>query len=351
MRILPGILLVLTGCGIEAPDFLVFGTNGIFESTQSTQTNLGGLTAVAIWTSDSPVDGADNVWITFERVLLIKDGRETVLEERRRTLDMLALQHGIRRQLAEGDVAPGTYDAVRIELATTGGLTNWVVIDGEAHLLVLAPGSEPALEFEAQYRMRPDQEMELQIDFDVRLSVYETGGIWYLDPTGFIHDPLTAGAIEGTALPAGSVISAQIDGAELASAKSGSDGYFKLTPIKAGRYDLVVTRTGYAPEFEADVEVDRKTTSRGHHFLLDPVEPGSIEGNYLAVYSPGLTVRLIWNGKFLGFAGVDPQTGSFYFPNVAPGLLEVEAWDSAGPLSKRESILVESNFDSFLEFR
>ena len=64
------------------------------------------------------------------------------------------------------------------------------------------------LEFPAQYRMRPDEELELQIDFNVRLSVYEAGGVWYLDPTGFIHDPRVSGAVEGTALPMGSIISA-----------------------------------------------------------------------------------------------------------------------------------------------
>jgi len=351
MRRLLGILILLTGCGFFPPDFFAFGTNGVFESTQGGQSNLGGLTAVAIWTSDSPVDAADRVWITFDRVLLIKDGRETVLENRRRTLDMLTLQHGIRRQLAEGLVAPGTYDAVRIELATPTGLTSWVEVDDEVHPLLLAAGAEPALEFPAQYRMRPDEEMELQVDFNVRLSVYEVGGNWYLDPTGFIHDPLRAGAIEGTALPAGSVISAQIDGEEVASVKSRADGYFKLTPLQPARYDVVVTHAGYAPAFEDRVEVDESTTSSGHHFLLDPAEPGSIQGYYLAVSSPGLTVRLIWNGRFLGYAGVDPLTGAFQFPSVPPGLLEVEAWDTAGPLGRTENVLVDSGFDSLIEFR
>jgi len=351
MRSLAVLLLALPGCGIAEPDFLAFATGSVYQSTSGTVTSNGGLTAVAVWTSDSPVDGADNVWITFERVSLVRDGRETVLSNQRRTLDMLALQHGIRRQLAEGDVPPGTYDTVRIELATSGGLTHWVVANGEAHELVLAPGARPVLEFPAEYRLRPDEELELQVDFNVRLSIYEAGGVWYLDPTGFMHDPLNAGAIDGTALPAGSVISAQREGEEFASAKSGPDGYFKLTPIEAGTYDLVVTRSGSAPAFRPRVRVAPKVTTGGQHFLLAPAPPGSIQGDYLAVYSPGLTIRLVWNGSFIGFAGVDPYTGRFAFPAVPPGILEVEAWDSVGPLGKRQNILVESDFESLLQFR
>ena len=356
MRSLVPALLFLSGCGIGSPDFFAFGTGSSFQSSQfqssqGTQTNNGGLTAVAIWASDAPVDGVDRVWITFERILLIQNGRTTVIEDRRQTLDMLALQHGVRRQLAEANVAPGTYDAVRIELATTGGPTHWVEVGDETHALRFADGAEPALEFPAQYSMRPDEEMELQIDFNVRLSVYEVGGRWYLDPTGSMHDPRTAGAIEGTALPGGATISAQVDGRELASAKSGADGFFRLTPVQPGHYDLVVTYKGHAPTVEPNVKVERETTSRGHHFLLSYTGSGSIVGDYIAVSSPGLTVRLVWKGNFIGFAGVDPQSGAFHFPDVPSGLLEVEAWDSVGPLGKRESILVTSGFDSLLEFR
>ena len=352
MRALLGLFLALAGCGIAAPDFYAFGTGGtFFESSGTTTTSAGGLTAVAVWTSDSPVDGAESVWITFERVSLIKDGRATVLSNERRTIEMLSLQNGVRRQLAEGNVEPGTYDAVRIDLATSGALTHWIVVDGTVRALAIAPGAEPALEFEAQYRMRPDQRMELQVDFNVRLSIYEAGGVWYLDPKGVMHDPLTAGAIEGTALPAGAIVSAQIDGEEIASVKSGVDGYFRLAPLHPDRYDIVVTGNGYSPALLGGVEVDRETTTRGHDFLLAPAAPGSIQGDYLTVHSPGITVRLAWNGRFLGFAGVDPATGRFAFPAVPPGVLELEAWDTAGPLGKRRSILVESDFESRIQFR
>lgn len=352
MRSLAVLLLALAGCGIAEPDFFAFATGGVYQSTSTgTVTSAGGLTAVAVWTSDSPVDGAESAWITFERVSLVRNGRATVLSDQRRTIDMLELQHGIRRKLAAANVAPGTYDAVRIELATSGNLTHWIVADGEAHELVLAPGAQPVLEFPAEYRLRPDEELELQVDFNVRLSIFEAGGVWYLDPTGFMHDPLNAGSIEGTALPAGSVISAQRDGEEFASARSGPDGYFRLTPLASGRYDLVVTRRGYAPAHRVGVRVDRRATTGGQHFLLAKAASGSIEGNYLAVYSPGLTIRLVWNGSFIGFAGVDPYTGRFEFPSVPPGLLEVEAWDAVGPLGKRQNILVESDFETLLQFR
>ena len=345
------LLLLLAGCGLGAPDFFAFGVNNSFQSSSGTGVSSGGLTAIAIWTSDSPVDEAERVWVTFDRVTMIKGGREVVLNDRRTTVDLLTLQNGVRRLLAKGDLQPGTYQSLRIELATGGALSHWIEIDGASQPLFIPFGVEPVLQFDGEYRLRPGEEMELQLDFNVRLSVYEAGGLWYLDPRGVLHDAASAGAIEGTALPAGAVVSAQVDGEEIASTRSGSDGFFRITPLKAGRYDLVVSKQGHVPESRPQVRVQSKTTTGGQHVLLAAGDPGSVEGTYLAVSSPGLTVRLIWQGKFFGIAGVNPTTGEFAFPQVPPGPFEVELWDTNGPLGQRHPILVDSGFAALLEFR
>jgi len=335
------------GCGLSAPDFFAFATDNSFQSSSGTNVSSGGLTAIAIWASDSPVDDVDRVWVTFERVTMIKSGREHMLSDRPVTVDLLTLQNGVRRLLADGDLQPGTYQSLRIELTQP----SWIEVDGKSHPLLIPDGAEPVLKFDGEYRMRPGEEMELQLDFNVRLSVYEAGGRWYLDPRGVLHDPASSGTIEGTALPAGAVVSAQVDGEEIASTRSASDGFFRLTPLKPGRYDLVVCKAGYVPAVRTQVGVQRGLTTSGVHVLLDAAESGGVKGTYWSISSPGLTVRLVWQGKFFGIAGVNPTTGEFEFPDVPPGPFEVEVWDTHGPLGQREPVLVTSGFDSLLAFR
>ena len=351
MNWISGFLLLLTGCGLGVPDFFAFATDNSFQSSSGRGSSGSGLTAVAIWASDSPVDGVDRIWVTFDRVTMIKGGREHLLNDRRVTVDLLTLQNGVRRLLADGDLEPGTYQSLRIELAESGGVTNWIEVDGESHPLFIPDSAEPVLEFDGEFRMRPGEEMELQLDFNVRLSVYEAGGRWYLDPRGVLHDPASSGTIVGTALPAGAVVSAQLDGEEIASTRSQSDGFFRLTPLKPGRYDLVISKPGYIPEVRPQVRVQRNLTTGGEHVLLEAAETGKVKGTYYAISSPGLTVRLVWQGKFFGIAGVNPATGEFEFPNVPPGPFEVELWDSHGPLGQREPVLVASGLDSLLTFR
>ncbi|MHC4953899.1 MAG: DUF4382 domain-containing protein [Planctomycetota bacterium] len=341
------LLSLVAGCDIGSPDFYAFGTNNTFRSTGTAGVSSGGLTAVAVWLSDSPVDGADRVWVTIDRVLL----DHIVLVDQRRTVDLLQLRNGVRTLLADANVPPGRYESLRIELATGSGLLHWVEADGRTHPLLLAAGAQPALGFDGDYRLGAGEELELQLDFNVRLSVYEAGGIWYLDPEGFLHDAKSAGAIEGTALPAGTVVSAQRDGEEHASTRSGPDGFFRIVPVAPGRYDLVASRKGHVPQARESVRVNRSESSRGHHFLLAPAAPGSVQGTYFAISSPGLTIRIRWQGKYFGIAGVDPATGAFYVDGLPPELLEFEVWDRAGPLGPRTNILVDPGFDSLLEFR
>jgi len=121
--------------------------------------------------------------------------------------------------------------------------------------------------------------------------------------------------------------------------------------VAPGRYDLVASRSGHIPAVHENARVKERTTTGGHHFILKPGQSGSVQGTYFAISSPGITLRIRWNGKYFGIAGVDPDSGSFAFNDVPPGLFEIEAWDHAGPLGTSKNVLVDSGFDSLLEFR
>ncbi|MEM8884159.1 MAG: DUF4382 domain-containing protein [Planctomycetota bacterium] len=343
------VLLLAVSCGIGEPDLWAFSSGTSSSGTGGRTT--GGLTAIAIWTSDSPLDGVEQVYVTFDRVELRRGSQAVVLLDRRRGMNLLELQNGIRRLLADGLAEPGTYNELVIRLAPGGGLAHFVEADGNIEPLFLAPGAKTEFVFDGPFRLRPDEELELQLDFNVLLSVFEANGTWYLAPNGSLHDPRVAAAIEGTALPAGTTVSAQLDGREVASTTSGPDGYFRIFPLRGDRYDLLARRTGYVPELQCDIEARYASTTGGFNIILRPGESSELTGFAFNVGSEGLFVRLRWNGSFIGVAGIDPVTGRFSYPNVPAGSIEAEIWDARGPLGRRELTLVSPGIDALLEFK
>jgi len=349
MRWVPILLVLAVACGIPEPDYWAFSSGTATVSTSNGTSTYGGFTGVAIWTSDSPLEELDGVHVVFDRVELRQGTRRVVLRDDPLKVELLALQNGVRRRIANGVVEPGFYDSLRVRLATTG---HSIERGGHAEPLELAAGARTELVFDGPLRLRADEELELQLDFNVRLSVVEAGGRFRLAPQGALHDPNLAGAIEGTALPAGTRVSAQRDGLELASTTSRSDGYFRIFPVEPGPCDLVAHRSGHRPEIVRGIRVVRAATAGGHHFLLEPEsQHGSVSGWASTAGGGGLVVRLVWRGTLLGIAGVDPASGRFEFPSVPADEFDVELWDGYGPLGQRESVLVESGIDSLLEFR
>jgi hypothetical protein len=347
--VLVGVLL-LPACGLGEPDYWAFSAGGATVVGANGTATAGGFSGVAIWTSDSPLEEVDEVHVTFDRVEFTRGETRWVLLDRRLRMDLLALQNGVRALLAEGRGEAGTYSTLHVRLATDGALPHFIVRNGTTLQLRLAPGAPTEFCFEGPFRMRPDETVELQLDFNVRLSVYEADGAWYLAPHGTLHDPSLAGAIEGTALPAGTRVSAQVLGREIASTISGPDGHYRLSPLHPQRYDVVASRGGYRPEIQRGVRAER-THASGPYFLLSATDAsGSLRGVYGAVGGRGLVVKLIWGDALIGIAGVDPLTGRFEFPEVPADELFVEVWDHDGPLFGRRIVLVDAGFESLLEF-
>ena len=110
---LPLLLLavLVSGSSCGSPDFWYFQS--------ITSGPNPGSTLILVWLSDSPVDGAEAVEVTVERVELIGPDGPVLVSDQRRTVDLLTLQNGKRMKLAEGEVPEGTYERVRLTLATT----------------------------------------------------------------------------------------------------------------------------------------------------------------------------------------------------------------------------------------
>jgi len=297
------------------PDFWAFSSRPIEGE---------GLTVVAVWVSDSPVDAAESVYVAVDRVEL--DG--LVLAAGRREFDYLALRNGNRALLARAEVPPGTYARLRLRLAPDG---HRVVTDGAT--VPLAVGDARVLDFAGPFRVREHETLELQADLNLRQSVLETGGTWQLDPVWTLTDASTAAFIDGVVsdigggLLAGVTVSAQEAGAELASTRTGQDGTFRLGPLPAGRYDLVAPAPGLHP---AALHGAASATG-GHVLVLRTAETGTLRGRTAAA-GAARVARLMRDGLLVALAGIDPATGAFEFPDVAAGLYDVEIRGAAGLL-------------------
>ena len=327
IRLVSSILLLIavtavSGCG---PDYYAFESR-----------TLGppyGTTFVAVWVSDSPVDGAESVFVGFDRIELVGPEGIEVLVEGRQVYDLLTLQNGNRVRLAALDVPAQDYSFLRVVLAPEDAGINRIRIDGGFAPLVFTNPDGGTIELPLSTTFVEDGMRDLQIDINARMSVLEGGDTWFLDPQTTVVLPETAGSVAGrvttlAAPPLASVtVSAQRGGLEFLSTRSGPDGSFRLTPLGVGVYDIVVTDVGHAPGVLAGVVVTEQQETAVSDVQLSAASPGTVGGQ--APIGTATSVRFLQGGLLIGIAGVDPLTGLFYAPPLPPGTYDIEL---VGPL-------------------
>src|SRR5687768_12871768 len=95
---------LLAGCGVD------------FWSFSSITSTGEGATLILVW-QDSPLDGADRLWVALDRVELLGGPQPVVLLDRREEHDMLGLQNGARVSFDPQEVPAGTYATLRLTFA------------------------------------------------------------------------------------------------------------------------------------------------------------------------------------------------------------------------------------------
>jgi len=226
--------LFSVACG--GPDF------SYFESI--TSGSNPGSTLILVWLSDSPIDAAEEVKITIERVELIGTDGAVLLSDERRTWDLLDLQNGKRVQLAEENVPAGQYQRLRLTLATALGQAPTIRVDGVVHPLAFHRLGAHVVEVTYPFHAPADERTEIQLDFNVRLSVSQVGEAWQLAPTVEAVDPNAVGAVAGRitgefGIPiAGATVVAYRDGFEIRSTRSAPDGTYHIGLLPAGTYRI-----------------------------------------------------------------------------------------------------------------
>ncbi|MHC4490817.1 MAG: carboxypeptidase regulatory-like domain-containing protein, partial [Planctomycetota bacterium] len=227
------------------------------------------------------------------------------------------LRNGRAALLAGSEVEAGRYDRLRLHLA--GGE---VRADGTTHALRLAASH---VDLDGPFLLRDGEGIELHIDFNVRMSVLEADGSWTLRPRLSLVDAGAGAFVSGAVEPAAATVSAQQAGTEIASTRTDADGTFRLGPLPAGSYALVVTAPGFLPEVESGVALHAGATSAGYLFQLSPAAAGAVTG----LAPPGsLVVWVLRDGALVAIAGVSAD-GDFT-ASLPPGSYDVEFHDDRG---------------------
>jgi hypothetical protein len=334
LAVLAGLGFSTAGCGVDA---------WYFQSITSGAG--GGSTLVLVWLSDSPVDGASHLWITLERVEWVGATQTTLLLTGPQQVDLLALQAGVRADIGRGEVPVEDARLLRLTLTPDGAGRHRIRVGGVDHELWLESPSRQVLELPITTTLVKDATLEVQVDVNARLSAVESGGTWFLRPSGQAFDLARAGFVAGRATDpglvplAGAVVSAQQGGQEIASTRTNVSGQFKLGPLTPGAYHLVASLAGHEPTGAGPLYVGAGATLPGVDLVLGGTGSGALGGS---VGSPALgqVVRLYGPLGFLAQAGVDPVSGAYALPQVAPGTYTLELWGSAGLLATRSGLVV-----------
>jgi hypothetical protein len=316
--------------------------------------------------SDSPVDAADAVNVTIVRVEAIRmeGGGEVfvVLADDTRQFDLLTLRNDVRAVLVDGLFPAGEYAGLRLILARNeanpqtepADLPNHIVVGGIAYPLRTPSAQQTGLKLLDPFTLREDTITDLTIDFNVRHSVVKLGRqpIYLLKPRLELVATDVSGSISGkvrSADPAvaldSAVVSAQQSGAEVLSTETFPDGTFRLNPLRAGTYTLVVSASGFAYGVEEGVEVLAGRDTANQDFALEPSAAGSISGRSVPG-SDANEIHLRRGSLFLALAGADPVTGEFAFENVPVGTYEVVLVENGVETARVENVEVTAGADT-----
>ena len=326
---------------------------------------LEGTGQLQLLLSDSPVDDADEVNLRVARVEVRRvtdSGSEwVVLWRGDREFDLLSLQNERTAVLADNLLPVGTYDEIRLILAEGSGSPIGapgfrspcnIVIDGESYPIKVPSGEQSGLKLKGEIKITRDTLTILLVDFNVRKSVVKRGRKmeFLLKPSLKMYPVQVSGSISGEAIDdaddsaiAGVTISAQQDGEEALSTRTRDDGSYKLIPLREGLYDVVATKSGYAPQVIEDVRVVRERNTADQDFALEASDAGKITGT--APTGDQYVVVLRWMGYFMAQTTADDD-GDYAFTDVPVGTWSVELTDDGVKIDSISDIVVKKDTDS-----
>jgi Domain of unknown function (DUF4382) len=212
--------------------------------------------------TDAPACGYDSVFVTVEKVRVHMSGTasdtdsgwsEVVLATPKR-IDLLALTNGALETLGQTALPAGTYTQMRLVLSANSAATpmaNAITPHGGVETALTTPsGQQSGLKMNVNIDVPADKIADFAIDFDACKSFVKAGnsGKYLMKPVLSVIPMLSdagqriVGYVDTT--PAGTTVSAQLNGLSVRATAPDLNGKFVLYPVPAGNYDLVITAAG-----------------------------------------------------------------------------------------------------------
>jgi hypothetical protein len=241
---------------------------------------VGGVGTMRVALTDAPSCGYDHVWVTVEKVRVSQsstaaDGdagwTDLTLAAPKR-VDLLELTNGVLEELGSTQLAAGSYQQIRLVLASNSGtgtstVANAVQPTGGAVIPLDTPSAQQSgLKLQAHFEVTAGQTADLVLDFDACKSVVKAGnsGKYNLKPVISVVPRITSSSLQGfvtTTLTLGSTtVSAQQNGVSVRSTAPDATGKFSIPFLPAGTYTLVITSDGHATGVITNVPTGTSTT-------------------------------------------------------------------------------------------
>ncbi len=212
---------------------------------------------------DAPIDNATEVNVVVNSVQVNNAETDTgwvTITEPNQSYNLLSLTNGAYAVLGEAELEPGTYEQIRLVLASEGH--NIVFEDGTSEGLFVPSGAQTGVKLNVNAEIEAGFTYTLILDFNASKSVVKAGnsGKYLLKPVIRATNEAETGKIVGSVLPAAarSEIHAIVDQDTIATTFADTtDGSFELVALEAGTYTVGINprEDGYAGQDTTGVEV------------------------------------------------------------------------------------------------
>jgi hypothetical protein len=253
---------------------LVTGCGGNGSSSANGSNSAPGSIRVSL--TDAPACGFDEVNVTVTKVRAHQsstasdhDGGWTdITLNPARKINLLNLTNGVFDGLGEAPLAAGHYTQLRLVLDpnTSNNLVNSVVPTGGVETALKTPSAvQSGIKLIHEFDVVSGQRVDLMLDFNACKSIVKRGnGTYALKPVIKVL-PFVLNGIEGfvdTSLLGSNVtVTAQQNGVIIQStAPNSPTGYFFLSRLLPGSYDVVIAADGHATATIANVSVATATS-------------------------------------------------------------------------------------------
>ena len=213
---------------------------------------------------DAPIKNAKEVNVVIDSVQVNNSESDegwVTISEPNQSYNLLSLTNGAYAVLGEAELEPGTYEQIRLILATDGH--NIVYENNESDVLTVPSGSQTGVKLNVNAEIESGFTYTLLLDFNASKSVVEAGnsGQLLLKPVIRATNLAATGKIVGTVLPAearSEVHAVQNDEVITSTFADETDGTFELPGLDPGTYTVrfEAREDGYGVTETTGVEVE-----------------------------------------------------------------------------------------------